>query len=65
MVMTKLILQVVRGILYKNFLNLNVIPPPITDLTAWWATSEPAPKAIPYTNVEPNPENSPGFDAVF
>ena len=31
----------------------------MSDLTAWWATSEPAPKAIPETIVPMNPENIP------
>ena len=34
-------------------------PPPMTALTAWWATSEPAPKAIPCMIIPPNPENMP------
>lgn len=33
--------------------------PPIMPLTAWWATSEPAPKAIPVMMVLPMPENMP------
>ncbi len=32
---------------------------PIIPLTAWWATSEPAPKAIPDMTIPPNPENIP------
>jgi hypothetical protein len=38
---------------------INVPPPPITPLIAWCATSEPAPKAMPETMVEPKPENIP------
>lgn len=41
-----------------------LLDPPIIDRTAWWATSEPAPKAIPLTRVLPNPENMPPLDCV-
>lgn len=33
--------------------------PPIRLRTAWWATSDPAPKAIPWTIVLPIPDNIP------
>ena len=40
-------------------------PPPMTDRTAWWAISEPAPKAIPWAIMPPNPDNIPPEDWVW